>query len=171
MGKVLQAKFRGETMPDNWVMDTNGVPATDFSRIKDYPLVGSLLPFAGHKGFGFAIMVEALSAVMTGANVTRDVPRWWTHETDAPPDAGHAFVAINIGAWMPIQEFKNRMDRMITGFKQAPKTAGTERIIVPGEMEWERREKALKDGIPLPGDIVANHKKLLGVLGMKSVLF
>jgi ureidoglycolate dehydrogenase (NAD+) len=171
VGKVLQAKFRGDAMPDTWVIDPNGVPATDFSRIPDFPLVGSVLPFAGHKGFGFAIMVEAMSAVMTGANVTRDVPRWWTHETDAPPDAGHAFVAINIGAWMPVQEFKDRVDRMITGIRQTPKAAGTERILVPGELEWERREKALREGIPLPADIVANHRKLLEVLGMKSALF
>jgi ureidoglycolate dehydrogenase (NAD+) len=171
MGKVLQAKFRGDPMPDNWVIDGDGVPVTDFSRIRDYPLVGSLIPMAGHKGYGLAIMVETLSAVMTGANVTRDVPRWWTHESDAPPDAGHSFVAINIGAWMPIREFKDRMDRMIQGFRETPRTAGTERILVPGELEWERRAKALQEGIPLPADIVANHRKLLGVLGMTSPLF
>ena len=56
---------------------------------------------------------------------------------------------------MPIGEFKQRMDEMIRNIKESPKAKGSERIWLPGEMEWERREVALRDGIALP-EIVQN---------------
>jgi LDH2 family malate/lactate/ureidoglycolate dehydrogenase len=47
------------------------------------------------------------------------------------------------------------MDEMIRNIKESPKAKGSERIWLPGEMEWERREVALRDGIALP-EIVQN---------------
>jgi LDH2 family malate/lactate/ureidoglycolate dehydrogenase len=47
------------------------------------------------------------------------------------------------------------MDEMIRNIKNSPKAKGSERIWLPGEMEWERREAALRDGIALP-EIVLN---------------
>ena len=69
-------------------------------------------------------------------------------------------MAINIASFLPAERFKERMDQTIREIRASEKTNGTERIYVPGEMEWERREKALVEGIDLPADVVASLREL-----------
>ena len=45
---------------------------------------------------------------------------------------------------------------MIREIKDTPKAKGSDRVYLPGEMEWERRDEALRDGIPLPADVIAS---------------
>ena len=56
----------------------------------------------------------------------------------------------------PIDQFKSRIDHVINEIRQAPKAPGSERIYLPGDFEWENRERALAEGILLPGDVVAS---------------
>ena len=46
------------------------------------------------------------------------------------------------------------------GGHSAPKARGSDRIYLPGEKEWEKREAALRDGINLPSDVVASLVKM-----------
>jgi ureidoglycolate dehydrogenase (NAD+) len=150
--KILAAKGLGVPIPENWIVDENGIPTISTSG---YPLTGSLQPMAGHKGYGLAILIEVLSAVLTGAAVTTEVGRWIS-DLSRPPGTGHAFIAIDIGTIMPAMEFKARVDRMIRDIHAAPLAQGAERIYLPGEMEWEKRERAMQHGMTLPADVMAD---------------
>jgi len=165
-GKIYAAQALGKAIPENWLVDDDGLPATD---IRDYPRVGSLLPMAGHKGFGLAVMVEVLAAVLTGAAVTKQVRPWLGPTIGELTDEGHAFIAIDIGAMMPVTEFKARMDGMIREIRGAPKAKGSDRIYLPGEMEWERRTDALANGIPLPPDVLASLQGLAEDVGLEGL--
>ena len=125
---------------------------------------------AGHKGYGLAVMVEVLAAVMTGASMTRDV-KSWVLDLDQVTDEGHAFIAIDIGAMMPTDLFAERMEAMIRSIREAPKAKGAARIYLPGEKEWEKREEALRDGIRLPEDVVASLMKLSEELRLRPPSF
>ena len=57
---------------------------------------------------------------------------------------------------MPVAEFKTRMDRVIRDIKATPRAPGVEAITLPGEREWEKREAALAQGVPLPPDVTAS---------------
>ncbi|MHB1295368.1 MAG: Ldh family oxidoreductase [Anaerolineae bacterium] len=155
--KVFAARALGKTIPETWLVDDDGKPTTDPTI---FPESGALLPMAGYKGYGLGIFIEVLSAVLTGSSITGEV-KSWIKDIPEPADQGHAFIALNVGAIMPIDEFKARMDWMIAYFHAAPKAEGSGRIgsgriYLPGEMEWERRQKALAQGIALPDDVVAN---------------
>jgi len=165
--KIYRAQQQGEEIPYGWIVDDEGLPTTN---IENYPLNGSLIPFGGHKGYGLTLMIEILSAVLTGASVTRDVKSWML-DLSEPTDEGHAFFAINIEALMPLKVFQSRMDKMIRDIKNAPKVKGADRIYLPGELEWERRDSSLKSGIPLPSDVVDNLKALAIDTGVKTDLF
>jgi LDH2 family malate/lactate/ureidoglycolate dehydrogenase len=115
---------------------------------------------AGHKGYGLALLIEALSAVLTGAAITRQVLSWTFGDSSLPTGHGAAFIAIDVKAIMGGETFKERMDRTIREIRNAPKAKGTERIYLPGEMEWERRNRVLAEGIELPADVVANLRAL-----------
>jgi LDH2 family malate/lactate/ureidoglycolate dehydrogenase len=160
--KVEFAKWQGIPVPEGWMVDEEGLPTTDSSKFPDKM---SLLPMAGHKGYGLALMVEILSAVLPGAGITSEVISRGAGVPDRR-NSGHSFMAINIGAMMPIQEFKDRMDRMIQRIKRSPKAKGAERIYLPGEMEWEKREAALRTGIPLPEATLAALSKAAKLVHM-----
>jgi L-2-hydroxycarboxylate dehydrogenase (NAD+) len=76
-------------------------------------------------------------------------------------------MAINIEAFLPIANFKERMDHLIAEIHSAPKSAGLERLYAPGEIEFRRREKALREGIDLPEDVVMSLRALAEESGLK----
>ena len=62
---------------------------------------------------------------------------------------------------MPIEFFKKRMDILIKMIKETPRAKGVDQIYLPGEMEWQHREKVLRDNeIILPEDVVDSLKGL-----------
>jgi LDH2 family malate/lactate/ureidoglycolate dehydrogenase len=75
-----------------------------------------------------------------------------------------------VNAIMPIDTFKARMDAMIREIKGAPRAAGVERIYLPGEMEWERRDQALRHGLQLPDYVLTNLLGLAEEVGMVNEL-
>ena len=154
--KIFNAKKQGGAIPDNWIVDSKGRPTTE---VGDWPASGSLLPVGGHKGYGFALMVEVFAAVLSGGAVGRDV-KSWLRELSSPPGLGHAFLAIDVDRIMPLDAFKDRMDKMIREIRSSPAAEGSDRVYLPGEMEWTRRAAALKEGIPLPDSILAALSKL-----------
>ncbi len=160
--KVFAAKALGKSVPDTWLIDANGLPTTDPSR---FPEEGALLPLADYKGYGLAVLVEVLGGVLTGAALLSGVVSWANNSREKV-NQGHAFIAFDIGAMMPLAEFKGRMDSMVRELRAAPKAAGAKRVYLPGEMEWERREAALTAGIPLPPDVAAGLRGLGEDLGL-----
>jgi len=159
--KIFAAKAKGNTVPEGWITNGDGLPTTELG---DWPNVGSMLPMARHKGYGLALMVEVLAGVLSGSGVARGVKPWLGVLSEGS-DTGHAFIAIDVGKFMPIGEFKQRMDEMIRNIKESPKAKGAERIWLPGEMEWERREMALRDGIALPEIVLNSLAKLSREVG------
>jgi LDH2 family malate/lactate/ureidoglycolate dehydrogenase len=156
-GKVAAAHALGKPVPPGWVVDRDGVPSTDPAAFLEG---GSLLPMAGHKGYGIALLIETLSALLTGALVTRQVVPWVHGDASVPTGHGAAFLAINVGAMMPIAMFHQRVEALAREIHAAPKARGSDAIYLPGEIEWQRRERALAEGIELPPDVVASIEAL-----------
>jgi len=160
--KVMIAKAMGRPMPEGWLRDLEGRPTTDASG---YPDRSVLQPIGGYKGYGLAVLVEILCGVLTGASFLSGV-QGWINERGIAADQGHAFIAIDVNALMPIATFKARMDAMIREIKGAPRAVGVERIYLPGEMEWERRDQALRHGLQLPDYVLTNLLGLAEDVGM-----
>lgn len=169
--KVIRAKLMGQPIPEGWLVDGDGLPTTDPSV---FPGQGALMPMAAHKGYGFALLVEVLAGVLTGAAVTKEQPSWVPDIPGDPPgntNQGQAFFAINVGAMMPQALFNQRMGSLADYIHQTPLAKGTERIYLPGEMEWDRRGAALKDGIALPTDVVETLVGLAQDVSIETPLF
>jgi ureidoglycolate dehydrogenase (NAD+) len=159
--KVLSAKKRGESIPADWIVDGDGIATTDTGG---YPETGSLQPMGGHKGYGLAFMIEAIAGALSGAALVQEVPSWLFHLASRP-NLGHAFIAINVEAMMPASEFAERTKRAAMLIREAPRAKGADRIYLPGEMEWQRRKDALRYGISLPVNVIADLKQLAAEIG------
>lgn len=140
--KVVMARDKGETVPPGWLVDSDGMPTNDPSG---FPYTSFLLPMAAHKGYGFAIMVEILSSIISGSGILSEV-KSWNRELATPNDVGHAFIAIDIEKMISREAYERRMEQMITELQNVPKAKNATRIFVPGEIEWEKREKVLSTG-------------------------
>ena len=163
-GKVYAATQRGETIPGDWVIDSDGRPTTDGSL---YPLNAALAPMTGHKGYGIALLHEHLAGVLTGASISWQVLNWIFDDQTKPTGHGAAFIVINPSAMSPLAKFHERVDGLIDEIHAAPTADGVESVLIPGEMEWQRRETALAKGIELPPDVTAKLRTLDDRLGLK----
>ncbi len=161
-GRIRRMAESGEPVPVGWLVDAQGESTTD---PKDYPAGGALLPIGGHKGFGLALMVEILSAVLSGAATTTDV-RIDTIEPSVPAGMGHLLVAIDIGAFRSLAEFgadlKHLLDKVAVPVVSGPD--GTVRV--PGQASARRAAQARQLGVPLPGDVISSISRLAGELGV-----
>ncbi|MCO6452768.1 MAG: Ldh family oxidoreductase [Caldilineales bacterium] len=162
--KLYAAVAEGRPIPDTWLVDEDGLPTTNGSI---YPELGALMPMAGHKGYGLALFVEVLSAVLSGAAITKDVHSWVMHP-DKPGNQGYGFLVIAVEQIMPLAIFKERMDGLIREIRSAPKAKGVDRIYLPGEIEQEKRDIAMIEGIVLPPDVVVSLRGLAEDVGLDA---
>ncbi|OAI52900.1 malate dehydrogenase [Planctomycetaceae bacterium SCGC AG-212-F19] len=156
-GKVAAAHALGKMIPDHWAIDRDGRRTTDPA---DFLQGGALTPMAGHKGYGLALLIETLSGLLTGAGFTRQILRWMVDDAALPTGHGAAFLALDVEAFMPLETFFQRVDALVTEIHNAPRAPDAERVYVPGEMEWERRDRALVEGIRFPDDVLASVRGL-----------
>jgi LDH2 family malate/lactate/ureidoglycolate dehydrogenase len=162
--KVFQARAEGRTIPENWIVDKDGVPTDDPSR---YPDEGAMQPMTGHKGYGIAVLVDAITGALSGGatSVSGSIPSW-VIDLATPNNACHTFVAINPNMFCDESDYADRIETMAEKLRSLPKAKGSDRIYLPGEMEWERYEKAKREGIELPDDVLKSLQDLADDAGL-----
>jgi ureidoglycolate dehydrogenase (NAD+) len=149
-GKVYAAIQRGEPIPNTWLIGPDGQPTTDGSL---YPQQAALAPMAGHKGYGFGLWCEILSAILPGGNMTWQVGSWMFDKPSQPSWHNASFTVIDIAAISPPGEFQPRIRRLIDELHAAPTAEGVDRVLLPGEREWINYHHAKVNGIDLPTDV------------------
>ena len=162
-GKLIIAAAEGKKIPKDWILDANGNPTDDPNEIWHDAI---MLPFAAHKGYGFAVMVELLSAVLAGAGITEDVKSWNT-VPGRDADTGHCFIVLDPAFFGGLDEFKKRTDLLIDRLVATPPVAGVDRVRYPGEIEFEREADAEKNGVPLPDSSVDELRRAAKMTGVK----
>lgn len=155
--KVYQAQTHGGAIPSGWLVDAQGLPTTDPAGFPDSK---TLLPMAGHKGYGLALLIEILAGALTGAAVAQEVRSWIFDDPALPTGHGAAFAAFDVGALLPLDDFQRRVDRLIDDIHRAPLAQDARRIYVPGEREWEHRDQALVEGLNLPSEAAVSLRGL-----------
>lgn len=149
-GKVYAASARGQAIPGDWLIDSRGMPTSDASL---YPEHAALAPMSGHKGYGLALLIESLSAFVSGAAMTHRVGSWMFGDLSTPTRHGAGFIAIDAQAMAPDGEFVRRVHELIDEIHATPTAPGVERVLLPGEREWMTARGADDDGILLPADV------------------
>jgi LDH2 family malate/lactate/ureidoglycolate dehydrogenase len=143
-GKVFIAQQQGQKIPLTWALDKHGQPTDDPAVALDG---GLIQPLGGYKGYGLSLMVDVLTGVLTGSGFATHMPSW--NDKDQPQQCGHLLAAIRIDGFMPVQDFRARVDELIGLIKACPLAAGSDRIFVPGEIEFETEQRRRVHGIPL----------------------
>jgi LDH2 family malate/lactate/ureidoglycolate dehydrogenase len=151
-GKVYAAVQRGELIPATWLVDERGLPTTDGSL---YPQHASLAPMAGHKGYGIGVLAEWLSGILPGGAVTTEVGSWLFGEPGDPTLHNAGFIVIDVAAVTDPDAYAASLARFAAEVRGAEPAEGTDRVRLPGDIEWERHRHSAASGIPLPADVRA----------------
>jgi len=77
----------------------------------------------------------------------------WLFDIEEPNRVCHTFIAIDIEQFVGKEAFARRMDDMMHALHNAPKAKGSDKIYIPGEMEWNSHRKA-EAGLFLPENVV-----------------
>lgn len=164
-GKVYAAHQRGEPIPPTWLIGLDGKPTTDGSL---YPHQASLAPMAGHKGYAFGLWCEILSGILPGGRMTWEIGSWIFDEPSRPSGHNGSFIAIDIAAMISPEQFEQRLRALIEEIHVAPTAEGIERVMLPGEREWNLYRRAQTEGIDLPADVVEKLSQAASRFGLAS---
>jgi len=154
-GKIRKAQRMKEPIPFGWALDESGTPTTDPVAA----LKGTLLPIGGPKGYGLALMIDILAGVLPGSQYGPNVKTF--HEPLGPTGIGVFTMAILIERFMPLTQFKTLINSYSEMIKNSRKAKGVSRIYLPGEIEREKEEKSLLEGVELNDSIIDELNKLL----------
>jgi LDH2 family malate/lactate/ureidoglycolate dehydrogenase len=128
--RVRIAAQQGTPMPEGVIFDHAGRPTTDPKAFLKGGLLAPLgFPHAPHKGFGLALFIDALSGVLSGAGFAQGL-------ADGGP--GNFLWALDVEAFLPRQEFLQRMDAQLDQIKQGERLPGVAELLLPGERGQRR---------------------------------
>ncbi len=148
-GDVQIAAREGHELKPGMGVDADGQPTTDPKAILNG---GALLPFGGHKGNSIALMVEILSAALTGGYFSGEFD-WSGHKGAQTPYTGQFFIVID-----PNRGGDGSFAHRVGQICDLVLEAGQDRL--PGERRHATRAKAAEAGIPLS---IKNHEMLLAL--------
>jgi LDH2 family malate/lactate/ureidoglycolate dehydrogenase len=152
-GKIIVAAHEGRSIPETWALDATGNPTTDPKEA----MFGSLLPFGGAKGSGISLIVDILCGVLSGANYGARVSDMYGD--GGPQNLGQVFISIDVGTFLDPDEFYVRMqDRVDMTKNSAP--SGKSEVFLPGEIERNKWDERMKNGIPLELSLYDELKQL-----------
>ncbi len=162
MGKIRLAEKAGDAIPANWAVRNDGSPTTDPAQA----IAGMLLPAAGPKGFGLAFIIDLMCGLLSGGGHGDGVNPLYGNPA-VPYDCSHLFIAIDVRHFADPAQFRAQAAAAAERIRAGKPAPGVERIALPGEPEWRRREGA-NGTVGLDPSVAANLIKLAQDLGISA---
>lgn len=124
--KFKEYKEAGKNLPDGWALDENGLPTNN----PEAGMKGFILPMAGFKGYGIAMLIDIISGLLSGSAFLNKVGRFYS-EYNMSMNVGFTCIAMN-----PImilgQEYPAVIRKYVSTLRNS-KTIEGKRIILPGD--------------------------------------
>jgi LDH2 family malate/lactate/ureidoglycolate dehydrogenase len=175
--KLKVYAFHGKPLPQGWIVDRNGAPLTDAAearRILDVPTGGGLTPLGAtpelgsHKGYGLAVMVHILGGTLAGGSFSPIRKR--TQKPEDPDNIGHFFLAIDPKAFRPDGAFEEDLDHVIDVLHATRPADPARPVLVAGDPEFMTREERLRDGVPIPEELMRHVEEIATAAGVEFLL-
>ena len=165
-GKIEVYDREEKEIPRGWVIDESGKTRTDTHQIlKELqtgkaalaPLGGIGEESGGHKGYGYAAVVEILCSALQGGSFLKMLSGI-DGGRRVPYHLGHFFIAINISSFIDLKSFKKTAGNILRALRASKKMPGESRIYTAGEKEhlaWlERKKKGISLNKKLQEEII-----------------
>ena len=170
-GKIEVCAREGRELPEGWAVGPGGEPARDApAAVKALqaatggilPLGGAGTLYGGHKGYGLAVMVDILCAVLSGGPFGAAIKDTATSSARV----SHFFGALDIAAFRDPGEFRADMDAMLAELRACPPCLGEERVYFAGLPEFEAEKESGTRGVPVSAASWASMQEIGSRLGV-----
>ena len=159
-GMAGRLRKEGKRFPGAWALDSSGEPTDDPAALFADP-PGTLLPTGGtdhgHKGYGLALLVEALTQGLGGFG-RADAPSGW---------GASVFVQVlDPSAFGGAVAFRRQTGWLATQCRNTPPVAGVDAVRLPGDRGLARKRRALAEGVTIYPGILEALVPYAGKLGV-----
>jgi L-2-hydroxycarboxylate dehydrogenase (NAD+) len=167
-GKVELYAREGKEMPPGWVIDETGESKTNSREVLGDLIAGraSLSPLggigeetAGYKGYGYATVVEILSAALQQGAFLHMLTGF-ENGKPVPYPLGHFFIALDINSFTDIDSFKKTTGDILRELRASRKMPGHDRIYTAGEKEYETWKARKDHGIAFSDQLLEEFRGL-----------
>ena len=124
----------------------------------------------GYKGYGYAMVVELLSAVLQDGNYGKALNGVGPNGEKVPYHLGHFFIAIDTNHFLGEELCRKKAGEIIRSVRNSKKAPGAERIYSAGEKEHLVR-LARKDGVPINESVQKEIVAVRDELGLTQYTF
>lgn len=172
-GKIEYYAREGKDTPAGMVISHDGSSMTDSSAILKAlvdgtaaltPLGGAGDEMCGYKGYGYAAVVEILSAALTGGPFMKALTGVDQNGNPQMYHLGHFFFVINPEFFMGLDTCKKTAGNICRALRASEKAPGHDRIYTAGEKEWlawcERKDKGVPIGEAVQREMIAVRDQL-----------
>ena len=166
-GKIEYYARSGKPTPAGMVVAEDGSAMTDSDEILKAlvdgtaalaPLGGIGEEMCGYKGYGYAAVVEILSAALAGVPFMKALTGVSEDGKPQMYHLGHFFFVMNPDFFMGLDTFKKTAGDICRALRASKKAPGEERIYTAGEKEWlawcERKDKGVPVGEAVQKEIL-----------------
>jgi L-2-hydroxycarboxylate dehydrogenase (NAD+) len=163
-GTIKNHRLQNIPLKGDWMVDPKtGEAVTDARKSAE----ALLLPMAGYKGAGLALMIGMLAGVLNGALFGRDCVDF-NAEPDRVNNTGQFVIALDPARFQPLDKFKAEVDRQARELRASTTLPG-QSVRLPGDERAKRRADRIANGLALPPELLTQLDKLAGELSIKKL--
>lgn len=174
-GKLEVYVKRGNGLPLGWALDENGHDSDDADRVLHniiqktgggiLPLGGSGELTSGYKGYGFAMICEIATAILSGGTTSN-----YIYKTPGRSNIAHCFIALDYGMFGDKKQIKENLSKYLQEVRDSAKAEGQDRIYIHGEKEAEAYARVLREGVSLNEKTYAEMQMIGEYTGAQNLL-
>lgn len=174
-GKLEVYAKRGNGIPFGWALDENGEDSSDADRVLGniinktgggiLPLGGSGEATAGYKGYGFGLLCEIATSILSGGTTSN-----YIYKMPGGSRIAQCFIAIDYGMFGDRAEIEKSLSKYLQEIRDSGKASGCDRIYIHGEKSAESKKRVLADGVPVNEKTYEEMKMIAGYTGAEEYL-
>ena len=178
-GKLEYYDRIGKATPAGQVIGNDGEAKTDTAAILKQlntseaalaPLGGIGEELAGYKGYGYATVIEVLSAALQQGQFLKSLTGM-SGGKKVPFHLGHFFIAIDTEAFMGLDAFKKTAGDIMRDLRASQKAPGHDHIFTAGEKEWNVWLSRKDSGVPINDAVQKELCAVRDSLGLTQYVF
>ena len=164
-GTIKNHRMLNQPLHDDWMID----PKTGEAVIDPQKSGNALLlPMAGYKGAGLALMFGMLAGTLNGALFGRDCIDF-NADPATPTNTGQFILALDPSRFQKLETFKSEVDRHIRSLRNSKPLPGNDPVRLPGDARAKRIADRKANGLPLPAELLVQLDKLATELSIKPL--
>ncbi len=156
-GRLMQARRLGERLAEGWAIDKTGNMTTDPAKAH------VVLPMAGPKGSGLALMIEFVASLVTSTPILAEALEGTAQGKHHRQNG--TLIAVDIARFCDPTVFNREAERLARAIKALPPSSDIG-VLLPGERENRITAERQRQGIPVSSAVVAELKKTADDLGV-----